>query len=296
VEVLVGFRDRVLICNAVSCELAAWSCPSSTEADARITQIRLSPHTELVAILNSIDGTVYVLSSDLKTCLSRVLMAGDYAWDAESASGCLVHWCGPVMLACCDPARMTITVVAPCCDTLVESYPMFGRIGKSMDGENPRTEIFLQGEDGSVWVAPEVDGLRIITSDEVSVLTQVTQAQVDVWSVGSTAPGAVLSDARALLENQDPGCETMVRQLDESKKLESAVTCCIRAALMDHDSLRQKALLRAANYGKLFPAQPPPRAGELMRKTVQHLRVLNELRSPSVGMFITAGEAETLGK
>lgn len=76
------------------------------------------------------------------------------------------------------------------------------------------------------------------------------------------------------------------------EELPSAVITTIQAAGLDVSVARQKALLRAACYGRAFcPSDFPPL---LLHSTCSKLRVLNALREPAVGMPLTMGQLEAL--
>lgn len=63
------------------------------------------------------------------------------------------------------------------------------------------------------------------------------------------------------------------------------------AAGLDLSKTRQRALLRAAVFGRAFA---PSVAAPLLRETAQRLRLLNALREPEVGLPLTMPQLQAL--
>ena len=70
---------------------------------------------------------------------------------------------------------------------------------------------------------------------------------------------------------------------------------CVDAAKEELSSLLQEELLRSASYGKRY-WDAHEKSGLFLdfQKTAGFLRVLNALRAPEVGLYLTAGEFEVL--
>ncbi|GFR52293.1 hypothetical protein Agub_g14828, partial [Astrephomene gubernaculifera] len=75
--------------------------------------------------------------------------------------------------------------------------------------------------------------------------------------------------------------------------LPAAVAGCVAAAGADLNPLRQRALLRAAAYGR--PFCPPSFPKQLMYGVACRLRVLAAVRDPRVGLPLTMAQLEVLG-
>ena len=80
-----------------------------------------------------------------------------------------------------------------------------------------------------------------------------------------------------------------------SESLSEAVQECVDAAKEELSSLLQEELLRSASYGKRY-WDAHEKSGLFLdfQKTAGFLRVLNALRAPEVGLYLTAGEFEVL--
>ncbi|CAG9460778.1 unnamed protein product [Pedinophyceae sp. YPF-701] len=251
-EVLLGVGDAILVVDAQSCEPAACATPG-------IWGLAIAPLSGLVAA-RCANGDVLVLQPDLQAPVATLKEP------AGVPRGAVMTWCGPDALA------------------------LGGARGGGRWLLGPFGGVLELSFDGPVVLSPEVDGLRVLAPREHSLVSRVPQAQVDVWGIGSTEPGAILNDARAMYDDHDPAADTMVRML--GPKLPRAVECCVRAALADFHQGRQRFLLRAAAYGKALG--PVGVAAELMGSSIRRLRVLNAVRASEVGMALTAAQADAL--
>ncbi|KAF6254839.1 vacuolar protein sorting-associated protein 16 [Scenedesmus sp. NREL 46B-D3] len=142
---------------------------------------------------------------------------------------------------------------------------------------------------GAVAMVTEVDGLRLISSGTCSLLRRVPDALVQVFKPGSTSPAAQLLDARDLYDAGSARSDKLLRQM--AGHLAEAVEGCAAAAGLDLSITRQRALLRAAVFGRAFA---PSVAAPLLRDTAQRLRLLNALREPAVGLPLTMPQLQAL--
>lgn len=113
---------------------------------------------------------------------------------------------------------------------------------------------------------------------------------------GSLTHGAVLRSAFARF-TQRAGERDMgegVGQL-QSDSLREAIQDCVEAAQEELSTLRQEELLRSASYGKRYlDALEKSDPFVDFQKTARFLRVVNALRTPEVGLYLTAAELELL--
>jgi hypothetical protein len=86
--------------------------------------------------------------------------------------------------------------------------------------------------DAPAALAPECDGLRVLTTDSHSLLRRVPEPLARCCGIGSTAPGAMLTDA---LEAFDRGAaradEALRAAADGEGGLSGAVADCLAAAM-----------------------------------------------------------------
>ncbi|KAA6418805.1 MAG: vacuolar sorting-associated 16 protein [Trebouxia sp. A1-2] len=137
----------------------------------------------------------------------------------------------------------------------------------------------------------ECDGIRLVSAEQHELLSRVPDSLTDIFKLGSTAPGALLLDARQLFERQNARADNALRSI--VGQLPEAVTSCVDAAGAELDPVRQAALMKAGCYGRAFcPAGSYPRKRIL--QVCQSLRVLNALRGSHVGIPLTLAQLEAL--
>lgn len=115
---------------------------------------------------------------------------------------------------------------------------------------------------------------------------------MQVLRPGSTSPGTQLLDARELLDSGAPRADKALRLLAD--RLPAAVSQCIEAAGADLSPARQKALLRAAAYGRAF-VQPTDLQPHCAYDVAVKLRLLNALREGAVGIPMTMAQLDVMG-
>jgi hypothetical protein len=139
--------------------------------------------------------------------------------------------------------------------------------------------------DSSVHLVAEPDCCRIITGEGCEILQRILPSTVAIRSVGSTDPGALMFDAMEAFEEGDPKSDENIRSIAASNQLTDAVQACVHAAAGEFDISTQQSFLKAASYGKAFcPDADPTEFVDTARK----LRVLNEVRKPSIGTLSCA--------
>ncbi|KAK9823042.1 hypothetical protein WJX81_002597 [Elliptochloris bilobata] len=233
---------------------------SASEAAAAVGPIHamaVAPGGQFVAVFTG-DGRLVVLTADFAKNLSEFATQSDAPPDQ-------LAWCG------------ADSVVLVWEDILL----MVGPYG---DWVKHTVEL------GAALV-PECDGVRMVTATRHDLLRRVPDCLADVFRIGSTAPGALLYDARALFDAQDARADEVLRSI--AGALPNAVRTCLAAASAELDLARQAALLKAACYGRAFcAADALPR--DAILTVARHLRILNALRAPDVGLPLTLAQLEAL--
>uniref|UniRef100_A0A1A8H968 Vacuolar protein sorting-associated protein 16 homolog n=2 Tax=Nothobranchius korthausae TaxID=1143690 RepID=A0A1A8H968_9TELE len=138
-------------------------------------------------------------------------------------------------------------------------------------------------EDQSVLVG-ELDGVRIISLTSQELLQEVPLVCQDIFKIASMAPGALLLEAHREYEKCSQKADEYLREIKEQNVLGDAVQQCVEAAGHEYDTDTQKALMRAASFGKCFLTEFGP---DPFVTTCRELRVLNAVRETSVGMPLT---------
>mmetsp|Transcript_15400 Transcript_15400/g.23213 ORF Transcript_15400/g.23213 Transcript_15400/m.23213 type:complete len:848 (-) Transcript_15400:170-2713(-) len=250
-EVMLGTSDNSII---VADENDAEDQLLQDRIAAPITKISVAPNGRFLACFRR-DGVLTVLSVTFTT---KVL-----DFDTKSMSRPMeVTWCGEdaVVLLWKNTG---IVMVGPYGDWL--NYPY----------------------DGAVALVSEQDCCRIITSSSCEMLQRVPACTEAIRRIGSTDPAALLYDAMEGFIEGDPKSDENIRSIASTNQLQYAVKSCINAAAAEFDISRQQALLRAASYGKAFCQNLDP---EEFVETAKKLRVLNDVRSPDIGLPLTIQE------
>jgi hypothetical protein len=153
----------------------------------------------------------------------------------------------------------------------------------------PNKDWIKYSYDSSIFLIPELDGLRIIGNTSHELLHRVPTVVEDVFKIGSMSPGAMLYDASQEFVKRSPRTDEYIRMIKD--KLDAAVKQCITAAGQEFEPSKQKLLLRAASFGKCFISNYK---SEEFVNMCQRLRVLNAVRSHSIGIPITYNQLEHL--
>ncbi|XP_015782165.1 vacuolar protein sorting-associated protein 16 homolog [Tetranychus urticae] len=145
--------------------------------------------------------------------------------------------------------------------------------------------------DGPVHLVQEIDGIRVITNDTNEIIQKVPDPLVQVFKIGSLAPGALLMEANKEYERRVHKANEYIRLLSERNEINSAVIQCTLAAAHEFQVSSEKMLLRAASFGKLFT---PDADSELFVNICRNLRILNTIRQQNVGLLLTYNQLEYL--
>jgi len=143
---------------------------------------------------------------------------------------------------------------------------------------------------GSVHLAPEVDGLRIIETSKTSFLQKVPGPLQEIFGIGSIGPA---EEVYSSYQNFQRGSLMSLKKIRELPNLAAAVETCLKAASFEFDTSVQGQLLKAASYGKSF-AQCKGFSHDKFANTCKTLRVLNAVRKPKIGMPLTFTQFLTL--
>ncbi|KAI8468744.1 MAG: vacuolar protein sorting-associated protein 16 [Monoraphidium minutum] len=242
---------------------AIWSVDERSATDQRLppgdggaAAVAVSPGGGFVAAFCG-DGRLRVFASDFSRVISE--------FDTSSASPPLdLAWCG------CDAVALRWDGLL----LLAGPYGDWLRLPAA----------------GPMALVSEVDGLRVVTEATHMMLRRVADPLLQVYRPGSTSPAATLWSARDYFDAGSARADRLLRDIRDS--LPDAVRTCIDAAGLEMNAPRQRALMRAAAFGRPFcpPSFPPL----LMRDVARKLRILNAVREPGVGLPLTMAQLEAL--
>ncbi|KAF9437396.1 hypothetical protein BGZ76_000869 [Entomortierella beljakovae] len=136
--------------------------------------------------------------------------------------------------------------------------------------------------DDAIYLIPEIDGIRVISSEKCEFLQIVPEETESIFKIGSTAPAAMLYDALDHFEKKSPKADENIRSI--RPELSDAVEACIVAAGHEISHQYQRSLLKAASFGKCFLEIHNADSFVGMCKT---LRVLNAVRHYEIGIPLT---------
>ncbi|KAF9976159.1 hypothetical protein BGZ73_009073 [Actinomortierella ambigua] len=240
--------EVLLACNDTILTVDKASARDECLDQGPFTKMAMSPDGSFLALFGK-DGKLSVVSSDFSRSLS------EFSTQTKEAPLQLV-WCGT--------------------DSVVLYWDKF----VVMVG--PHGDWIPYTYDDSVYLIPEIDGVRIIGSKRCEFLQKVPSATEDIFKIGSTTPAAILYDTFENLDAKEPKVDGNLRNI--RPELAEAVETCIEAAGHELDHDEQKRLLRTASFGKSYLDTHDADAFVNMCKA---LRVLNAVRSHEIGIPLT---------
>jgi hypothetical protein len=141
-------------------------------------------------------------------------------------------------------------------------------------------------------IISEVDSIRIITAMEAEIVMAVPPSTESIFKQDSTSSSSVLFRAFLAYDDKDVQADELMRSLTDPQELKRAIDECIDAALHEFKLPRQKQLLSAASFGKLFCDNYP---ADFFVEKAKLLRVLNALRHRTdVGVPLTFAQLEAI--
>ena len=226
-------------------------CEDRGLSDGPFKHISVSPNGRFVALYTE-DGRVWVVGSDFQNKFSE--------YDSKTkTTPNSIYWCGndAVVLAWEDELHMV----------------------------GPNGVAVKYYFDDVVHVVPDIDGVRLITSESCEFLQKVPDESEEVFKMGSSSSSSVLFDSIDLLEKKSPKADENIQRIKSS--LPDAVETCVRAAGQEFEQELQKQLLKAASFGKsvldLY-------SSDEFVEMCETLRVLNSVRDHKIGLPMTLAQ------
>ncbi|MDP2435525.1 MAG: hypothetical protein Q8P67_07265 [archaeon] len=153
-------------------------------------------------------------------------------------------------------------------------------IGPGRDRRDP----LVYSWDEPIRLAPEIDGVRILSSTRCEFLQRVPDVTEQVFQIGSDQPAALLFDAYEHFTKKSPKSDELIRDLKKASALSDAVDACIEAAAVEFSYSVQRQLLQAASFGKSFLDFY---YSDNFVEICKNLRILNCVRHPDIGIPLT---------
>lgn len=243
-----------------------------------------SPKGTLIALFNSNVEKIFVITSKF----DQVLL--EYDTSNESSHPYQVEWCGndAIVLSLRDELKL----IGPNQKYISFFYDIVDDADLDLD-----SLLKNNAEDEFSFTIPilktENDGLKVFSTKRIEFLRRVPKICIDLYQIGSNHPSAILLDCMDKVSLQSYKAETSISFLKSEDSLETAISCCVKASLDEFDSSWQKKLLRAASFGKAHCEKYFD--SDMFLNSINTLRVLNQLRSQDVGIFLTYGEIISIG-
>ncbi|KAI8601749.1 Vps16, N-terminal region-domain-containing protein [Dissophora ornata] len=219
------------------------------------SKMSVSPDGRFLALFTA-DGKVWVVSTDFEKNLS------EFPTQSHLPPNQLV-WCGT--------------------DSVVLYWD------KIVLMVGPYTGWIKYTYEDAVFLIPEIDGIRIISSEKCEFLQKVPDVTESIFKIGSTVPAAMLYDALESFEKKIPKADENIRSI--RLELSDAVEACIEAAGHEISHQYQRTLLKAASFGKSFLEIYNADSFVEMCKV---LRVLNAVRYYEIGIPLTYAQYQRL--
>ncbi|CAK7895320.1 vacuolar protein sorting-associated protein 16 [[Candida] anglica] len=240
------------------------------------TQICASPNSQLVSLYNAKAAKIFVINSKF----DRVLLEYDTA--SEIVPPVQVTWCGndAIVLSLRDELKL----IGPGQKSISFYYDML---------ESPEEDVDTPV---SPYIVPilytEPDGVKVLTSNKLEFLSLVPECNRNLYLIGSSSPSSILLDCIDKLSQHSPKADTNISLLKSDGTLPAAMNECLQASLEEFQPYWQKKLLRAVSFGKVYCTGYD--TSEYLH-TVSMLKVLNQIRSSEIGIFITYKQLLSMG-
>lgn len=266
--VLVVGYDASVVSLKVDTSTYSYEYIDHQLTDGPFSFVSVSPNRSLVALFNLTQLKLFVVNS----LFSQVLLEYD-----ASSSPHQVEWCGSDAIVL--SLRDEVMLVGP--------------------GQQSISFFYLQeGSDDLASTIPIIhtqpDGLKVLTSSKLELLARVDEATVNLHQIGSSHPGSILLDCvDNLLENSSKS-STKISMLKSDGSLLDAINECLKASHDEFNPAWQKKILKAISFAKSYVDSPSYDA-DLYLKALNHLKILNHIRSADIGLFLTYPEVEHLG-
>ena len=137
----------------------------------------------------------------------------------------------------------------------------------------------------------ELDGMRVLTSEQSYFFESVKPATVNTFAIGSIDPAAKLHDAQKYIDFNNPSADQIIRELE--KKLKTGIETLLDAAKQEHHDIDVlKHLLTTASFAKKF-CDPSEFSPDIYVDVVKHSIVLTKMRhSPTFARAITYSQLD----
>ena len=146
--------------------------------------------------------------------------------------------------------------------------------------------VMLSARTDGVFLSNEIDGMRVLTSEQTYFFEKVNQATVSTFAIASIDPAAKLHNAQKAIDFNKPNADQIIRDLE--KQLKTGIETLLEAARFEHHDIEVlKHLLTAASFARKF-CDPSDFNPNRYVDIAKHCAVLTKMRnSPKFARAIT---------
>lgn len=252
--------------------------------DGPFTSITTSPNGSLIALLNAEVSIIFVINNSF----DQVLL--EYDASNDSSLPYQIEWCGndAIVLALRDEVKL----IGPDQRTLSFFYDV------ADDDDLDFTAVLKgSGNDEFSFTIPilklEVDGLKILSTNKFEFLSRVSAPHVNLFQIGSSHPGSILIDCIDKLSQHSSKADINIALLKTDSTLSTAISESLLAAIDEFNPYWQKKILRAVSFAKAYCDEYYD--SEKYLQVVNTLKVLNQLRSSEISLFLTYPQVLSIG-
>lgn len=291
VTIQLGYRKSILSID-VDFDLASYEILDQELTDGPFSSIAISPSGQLISLFNQQLKKIFVISNKF----DQILL--DYDTSNESSDPYQVEWCGndAIVLSFKDeikligPGQQSISFFYD-----IEDDDEFDLDNLMVRKDNKNTDY--KKFDDLLFTIPilqtSIDGLKIVTTNKVQFLSRVPETSVEMYQVGSTAPSSILADCIDKFSANASKADSNISLLRADNTLLKAMEDCLQVALDEFSPDWQRRALKAVSFGKVY--YDDYFDSDKFVSVVDNIKVLNLIRSPELGLFLTYQQIEKIG-
>ncbi|KAK6456211.1 vacuolar sorting protein [Scheffersomyces xylosifermentans] len=281
--VLLVQYDATVVTFKVETALNSYEFTDQGLTVGPFSSIRASPNGQLISLFNVKSSKIYVISNKY----DQVLL--EYDTSNESSLPYQIEWCGndAIILSFKDELKL----IGPGQQSISFFYDI-------VDEEDFDLEQLLKaGQDDLSFTIPilktESDGIKVFTTSRVEFLSRVSESCINLYQIGSSHPSSILLDCIDKLSQHASKADTNISLLKSDGTLYTAMRDCLEVAQDEFVVVWQKKILRAVSFGKAY-SDDLYNADEYL-SVLNNIKVLNQLRTPELGIFLTYNEVLEAG-
>lgn len=245
---------------------------------ASLKSIEASPDNKTFA-LHGYNRIIYVTDEKFDTFLL------EYSLNENDSNVCKIQWCGNhiVTLSLLDEVRLLgydnnhISFFYDCID----------------DYEYSKNQKLTSHDLNVPILKSDFNGVKLFTNKKLEYLNRVDDDKLACYQIGSLHPSVMLLECVDRLASDSLKTELNIDSLKSENLLNLALDTCLKVVLDEFDITFQKKHLMAVSFGKIYCNGLYDSEKYLF--VLNFVRVLNQIRSQEIGLFLTYNEIKEMG-